>query len=139
MNFQEKDISKDIQLLIVGYLTDTLSKKELVFFHKWLYNNDFNKEHFYKIKAAWVLAEQNSEIERPNSKSDIEDKWQVIKNKINSANKGKTKKVLNTRHFLPLLRIASIGLFTLPIQFENTHPSFAIAVNSNRYTIYCFD
>ena len=68
----------DINLLIVSYLTRSISEEDLVQLKEWINFSDENRNHFNEFKNAWIL----SGAKNGSSITNAEESWRVFKNNL---------------------------------------------------------
>jgi len=111
------NISEDIKLLIVGYLTKELNQQDTLYLMQWINANDENREYFNKIKASWELA-GNNKLERFNANKS----WRHIQLDLN--NPGIFRNISGKQLFRTaatwLILIALGSLCTILINRRNT-------------------
>jgi transmembrane sensor len=68
----------DIDLLIVSYLTDSISEEELVRLKQWIQASNENRSYFNLLKDSWILSgKRNSD-----SLTNTEESWNRISNNL---------------------------------------------------------
>ena len=74
----------DIQLLISGYLTGSITEDDLVKLTDWINNTHENRTHFNEIKDSWILAgRKKCDLTMNNDES-----WEIVRNKLNIKRSG---------------------------------------------------
>jgi transmembrane sensor len=68
----------DINLLIVSYLTRSISEEDLVQLKEWINLSEENRNHFNDFKNAWIL----SGSKNSSSITDTEESWRIFKNSL---------------------------------------------------------
>jgi transmembrane sensor len=71
-------INDDINLLIISYLTDSITGGDLVQLNKWINARNENRVYFNELKNSWILSGDKNR----NSLTQTEESWNTIKNKL---------------------------------------------------------
>ncbi len=107
-----KEISSNIDKLIVNYLTNSISEKQKIELNSWIKENDENKKYFNEIRLVWNLWEDIKSVKN----KDFSEDWNIINNRISKID-SKSKQnlfLLNLRKiaaiFIPVVIIVGLGL-----------------------------
>jgi transmembrane sensor len=71
-------INDDINLLIISYLTDSITEGDLVHLNEWINTSNENRVYFNELKNSWIL----SGSKNIDSLTRTEESWNTIKNKL---------------------------------------------------------
>ena len=125
----------DINLLIVSYLTRSISEEDLVQLKEWINFSDENRNHFNEFKNAWIL----SGAKNGSSITNAEESWRVFKNNLTPY---RTRLVLGFRSqgkttFIKYLKLAASWLLIFSMGSALTwwitrKPVIATAISANR-------
>lgn len=77
-------INDDINLLIISYLTESITEGDLVQLNKWISASNENRVYFNELKNSWILSGDRNEY----SVTQAEESWKTLKNKLSDSRLG---------------------------------------------------
>jgi transmembrane sensor len=111
-----KNLNEEIKLLIIGYLTESISNDDSNRLKQWLEEDKQHLEYFDKLKAYWFLAGKEVEEKKYSSDSTL---WEALKLKMDSESKALQKKTRNKIFISVGIAASWVILFALGSLFSN--------------------
>jgi ferric-dicitrate binding protein FerR (iron transport regulator) len=93
----------DFNLLIISYLTDSITESDLMQLNDWIIASDENRSYFNKLKDSWILSGEKKNY----SVSHTEESWNTLKqnlthNRLESGSGHRSLERVNVTKYLKL-------------------------------------
>ena len=70
--------NSDVELLIISYLTGSITEGDLVQLNKWINASNENRTYFNELKDSWILSVEKNR----DSLAHTEESWNTFRNKL---------------------------------------------------------